>query len=88
MRKETYTSKGITWERVPRNKAKKAYGEGHWITLYPVNLRPRTICNPPIPIRNDCGMTAGMTFEAVVNEFEYYNCNRETGRYAKFFMEV
>lgn len=47
MRKETYTSKGITWERVPRNKAKKAYGEGHWITLYPVNLRPRTICNRP-----------------------------------------
>lgn len=33
-------------------------------------------------------MTGGMTFEAVVNEFEYYNCNRETGRYAKFFMEV
>ena len=26
-------------------------------------------------------------FEAFVNEFEYYNCNNETGRYAKFFVE-
>ena len=88
MRNETYIDNGTVWQRITRSKAKKAYDKGHWITLYPVNLRPRTICNPPIPIRNDCGMTDGMTFEAVVNEFEYYNCNRETGRYAKFFMEV
>lgn len=80
MRKETYTDNGITWERVTRSKAEKAYSEGHRIALCPVNIRAE-FC---IPVTNGCGRT----FRAVVNEFEYYNCNGEAGKYAKFFMEV
>lgn len=83
MRKETYIDNGVVWERITRNKAEKAYNEGHKIALCPVNIRT---CSPycqPIPVTNGCGKT----FRAVVNEFECYNCiNTETGKYAKFFM--
>lgn len=84
MRKETYFSNGTTWERITRNKAEKAYNEGHRITLCPVNIRPRSSFCPPIPVTNSCGRT----FRAIVNEFEAYNCYGETGKYAKFFMGV
>lgn len=84
MRKETYTDNDITWERVTRSKAEKAYSEGHRIALCPVNIRANSLFGQPIPVTNSCGRI----FRVIVNEFEAYNCNRETGKYAKFFMEV
>lgn len=85
MRKETYIDNGTVWQRIARNKAERAYKEGRVIALCPVNVRT---CSPycqPIPIANSCGRA----FHVIVNEFECYNCiNRETGKYAKFFMEV
>lgn len=84
MRKETYFDNGTTWERITRNKAEKAYNEGRRIALCPVNIRTNSLFGPPIPATNSCGRT----FRVIVNEFEAYNCNRETGKYAKFFMEV
>jgi hypothetical protein len=81
MRKETYIDNGTVWERITRNKAEKAYNEGYRIALCPVNIRAE-FC---IPVTNGCGKA----FHVIVNEFEAYNCiNRETGKYAKFFMEV
>lgn len=81
MRKETYVDNGTVWQRITRNKAEKAYNEGHRIALCPENIRAE-FC---IPIANSCGRA----FHAIVNEFEAYNCiNRETGKYAKFFTEV
>lgn len=82
MRKETYIDNGTTWERITRNRAEKAYNEGHRIALCPVNIRPNS-CQC-IPVTNSCGRA----FYVIVNEFEAYNCNGETGKYAKFFMEV
>jgi hypothetical protein len=84
MRKETYIDNGTTWQRITRNKAEKAYNEGHKIALCPVNIRADSLFDQPIPVTNSCGRT----FRAIVNEFEAYNCNGETGKYAKFFMEV
>lgn len=81
MRKETYIDNGTVWQRITRNKAEKAYNEGHKIALCPVNIRTG-FC---IPVTNGCGKA----FHVIVNEFEAYNCiNTETGKYAKFFMEV
>ena len=84
MRIETYFDNGMVWQRITRNKAEKAYNEGHRIALCPVNVRTCSSYCQPIPVTNNCGRA----FHAIVNEFEAYNCNRETGKYAKFFMEV
>lgn len=84
MRKETYIDNGTVWQRITRNRAEKAYNEGHRIALCPVNVRTCSPYRQPIPVTNNCGKA----FHVIVNEFEAYNCNRETGKYAKFFMEV
>lgn len=83
MRKEVFTNNGIAWERITRSKAERAYREGHKIALCPVNVSANSVTGNPVPVTNGCGRT----FQALVNEFEYYNCDRERGRYAKFFIE-
>ncbi len=38
---------------------------------------------------NGCIITKeeGRTFDQVLNAFEYYNCNNETGNYTAFYIE-
>ena len=36
----------------------------------------------------DNAFTCGSTFKQVVNDFKYYNCDNERGKYPIFFIEV
>ena len=89
MRNYTYTENGFTFERIGKKQARRAYNNGLTVIFCPCNLRPGS------PFRLDMEMNkaqadcAPVTFDGLVNIFEYYNCiNEETGRYTAFYIPV
>lgn len=70
------------YKRITKRAAFTAYKNGETIYLIPVKLAPGGFWHPEIPIRND----SPRKWEAIINEFEYYNCCNERGRYAAFYI--
>lgn len=77
-----FENDGKTYKRITRRQAAKAFKNDR-ICVYPCNMYPFGIWGMGVWI-TDCGRS----FEQIVNEFEFYNCNNETGRYAAFCVEV
>lgn len=74
--------------KVTRPKAERLFNEG--VTLYLLPCKCSRLCLTekncwisPVIITKD--NDAGRTFKKLVNEFEYYNCNREVGYYTHFY---
>ena len=84
MIKYEFKINGITCVRVSKALARKAYNYGLRVYFCPCKLRPGFPWNPEIGIAkqdND-------SFETVLNEFEFHNCDsNEVGRYTAFYME-
>ena len=80
--------KQVTLKRIPRNKARNAYNNGLDVLFIPVN------CNPinhywNLGIWENKSLDGQYTtFETLCNAFEFYNCNRETGKYIAFYIPV
>lgn len=67
-----------------RNKtqARKLYAQGTQLYFLPSKANPLSSWwYPPI------SFPAERDFDAAYNEVVYYNCNKETGRYLKFYTE-
>ena len=84
--KDTYyiegTVKNMTFTRVSKPTAKKAFNQGVRIAVLPCKMgngpwqhrlvTEKSVYNPD--------------FDKFVNEYEYYNCSAETGNYAAFYL--
>lgn len=70
------------YTRISKAAARSLYAAGDDVYFCPVNLNPESpwglVWNPP---NND------IPFEKLVNEYEWYNCNNECGRYTAFYIE-
>ena len=70
-------------------KAKKAYEDGKPVWMHPCNMRVNNMWQNPMPTSKkrieDNAFTSGSTFENVVNDFRFYNCDNERGKYPIFF---
>ena len=75
--------KKVVLSRVSKLKAKRLFQEGVTIYLYPCMANPSSIWLSPPGINAEYDSS----FDTIVNHYEYYNCNNELGRYAKFFVE-
>ena len=64
--------------------AKKIFAEGETVYLLPNKVRLGNAWILPFGI-NDA---EGRTFEQYINEYKYYNCNRETGNAVAFYKLV
>lgn len=84
MKKCSFDNNGKTFERVTKKKAMNAYNSGVPVFLCPVKMRPFTPWH--LEIRVD--KRSGRSFDSTVNEFEYYNCTRETGMYTAFYIQL
>jgi hypothetical protein len=75
------------YTRITKRAALKRFNNGECIYLCPVKLRPGGPWHPEITITNK-GHFAGVTedFNKIINQFEYYNCNVETGYYAAYYI--
>ena len=82
----TFTRNGYTFERIPKNQARRAYQNGLTVILCPCNLNPCSPWGLACPVNSAAGAYG---FDEVVNGFEIYNCiDRETGRYAAYYIPV
>lgn len=70
------------YKRITKHAAFTAYKNGDTIYLCPVNFAPGSIWRPEMPIKND----TPRKWEAIINEFQYYNCNSKAGKYVAFYI--
>lgn len=78
-----YYDEVITITQVQKRTARKLYDSGESIYIQTCNYHPFGVWSRCIEINNK----NGETFDSVVNSFEYYNCNSESGRYAVFYIK-
>lgn len=70
------------YTRISKAAARKAYAAGDTVYFCPVNWDPDSPWGLAwYPVNND------IPFGKLVTEYEYYNCNSETGRYAAFYIK-
>ena len=83
MRKYSFENSGKAWARVTKKQARAAYDSGFTVLFCPVKMRPFT----PWHLEICVDKSSGRSFDNIVNEFEYYNCNKETGLYTAFYIQ-
>mgnify|MGYP003391799617 FL=1 len=71
--------------KIRKNTARKLFNEGHALIIIPCNCSPNgfwvkgfRICKTKLE---------NSDFDRLINEFEYYNCNSELGRYTHYYIE-
>lgn len=85
-------SEGVSHEvkQVSAPVAKKAYEDNKPVWLHPCNMKVSNPWQNPMPTNKkrieDNAFTNGSTFENIVNDFRYYNCDNERGKYPIFFV--
>ena len=79
--------------RIKKPLARKMYYSGHTITIVPCKCGVNNIvAKAELDIQKDinCGdedvLTISNRFDRVVGEFEWYNCNSETGYYSHYYV--
>ena len=71
------------YERVDKRRARRLYNEGIELYMVPCNCSVHSM----FTIRMGEYWDRDYPFDIVVNEFEWYNCNAETGKYTMFFIK-
>lgn len=71
-------------KRIRKDKARKLYNDGIAITIVPCKVSPYSMWYSGVRMVNH--PDAPREFDSYINEFEYYNCNNETGRYTAFYI--
>ena len=74
-------------QQVSRRTAKKAYDEGKMVFLLSCNMSWGYRWQHPCPISRDTSYNIGNSFESVVADYIYYNCDSERGKYPNYFIE-
>jgi hypothetical protein len=87
---EILTIQNLNVKQVNKNVAKKAFLQGKTIFLHSCNMRINNMWQSPMPtnLQSDANVIHEMTFEAICNEFEYYNCDAERGKRILFFAPI
>ena len=71
-------------KQVNKTTANKLYESGKTIFLNACNMKLNNAWTSPMPLNNE----SGEKFSTMVNEYEYYNCCSERGRYSNFFAPI
>ena len=86
MQNEDYIYNGRRFVRVTKIKARKVYDAGNAVYLIPDMMRLDNAWQSTCPISTkDNG--GDREFDARVNEFVYYNCDRVRGHGVKYFVK-
>lgn len=80
---------GACWTRVSKRRAKSAYNAGHDVIITPANIEPFNPWRTHARISSKRQWGCNATFDAFVNDYEYYNCNsNEVGRYPAYYVRT
>ena len=81
-------SLGQTWKQVQKRTAEKLYNKGEILVFCPCKSYPFGGWNVGVTIDCEKYLLAEVSFEAAVNNFEYYNCVAELGNYTTFYKKA
>lgn len=84
MKEIKQTVDGKTYVRIHKNKAETLFNNGAWIYVVPYKCRLDNKWFYPYIMRKKEG---GRTFDEMKNEYAFYNCDNELGRYPAFYVE-
>lgn len=88
MREMRFEHDGITYKRISKMTARRAYNNGLSVVFCPCNLRPFGMWHPEYVTRKDAEPD-DRTFERLIDELEFYGCSdRETGKYLAYYIPV
>lgn len=73
--------RNLSLERVSKRTARRYYNNGESIIILPVKCYSEQFA-----FETEKNYNKIRTFDNLVTEFEYYNCNHETGHYAAFYV--
>lgn len=70
--------------KINKRAARKLYNTGKPFWIVACNLRPQYGI-----LIGSCSFErlADVSFDTMVNSFEYYNCGKDTGKYAAFYTD-
>ena len=71
--------------KIRKNTARKLFNNGHELIIIPCKCAPGRVWLTGFKICKNNLENAD--FDRLINEFEYYNCNSELGRYTHFYIE-
>lgn len=71
--------------KIRKNTARKLFNDGRELTIIPCKCAPGSAWLTGFRICKNNLENAD--FDRLINEFEYYNCNSELGRYTSFYVE-
>ena len=74
----------INVKQINKTKARILFDEGKTIYLHPCNMVINSVWSTPTGHNKN----GGYKFDQLVNEWKYYNCSNELGKYPNFFIEV
>lgn len=72
----------MNYEKITKTTARKMYTGGKQIYVLPCNMRTDSMWMLPMEIPTD------RDFDKFCNEYQYYNCNSETGKRITFYKEA
>jgi hypothetical protein len=77
-------------EKVNKTAARRLFNEGKILYLVPCKVYPNfgNCFITPYEIQKDRVKDGIVNFDRIVDNFEYYNCNNEVGRYTHYYVEV
>ena len=84
MRRENEVYNGLELKQVNKTVARKLFNKGVTVYILPSNMRLNNTWGKPLDTNQEM---YDMSFDKIVNSFEYYNCNNKTGLYTHFLTE-
>ena len=87
MEKFYSSTAGTMMQQVQKRTARKMFHEGEAIYLCSCNMHFDSAWQTPIVISKEVGKSLGYTFDQLCDNYEYYNCDSERGRYAHFYVK-
>ena len=78
---------GACWTRVSKRRARSVYEAGSDVIITPANIEPFNPWRTHARISKRKQWGCNVTFDSIINEYEYYNCNSNSvGRYPAYYV--
>lgn len=74
--------------KVNKKTAERLIKEGYTIKLIPCNVHLKNLWFLPAYVTQLKLNNWGLDFEKFVNEYQFYNCNKELGKHPAYYLDV
>jgi hypothetical protein len=73
--------------QIAKQRARRLYEQGKTIYLQSCNMRFNTMWQSACPINISDKWSDADSFDGIVNDYVYYNCDHERGKYPNYFVK-